>query len=74
VNNFGTRTRLAYRFYFLNRGDEIKDYLMKKNDLIAMFGRHQKEVKQYMKKNNLKHDEMRDLVRITAYYNALVGA
>ena len=70
----GTRTRLAYKFYFLDDKGNITDYSMKKNDLLSMFDGKQKEIKQYMKKNNLKHDQMRDLVRITAYYNALINS
>ena len=69
----GTRTRLAYKFYFMDDKGNITDYSMKKSDLLSKFDGKQKEIKQYMKKNNLKYDRMRDLVRITAYYNALLN-
>ncbi len=72
-NNY-TRERLAYKFYFLEEGGEIRYYNLKKNDLLAIFGKHSKQINQYMKKNRLKHDELRDLVRITSYYNAIVGS
>ncbi|MGF1638158.1 MAG: hypothetical protein ACFCUU_13855 [Cyclobacteriaceae bacterium] len=67
------RNRLAYDFFFLELNGQIKHYNMKKKELVNMFGKHSAEIKQYMKKNRLKHDSLRDLVRITAYYNALVG-
>jgi hypothetical protein len=70
----GTRQRLAYRFYFLDERGKIIEYNMKKGELLQFFRKKQQEIKQYIKKNNLKHDRMRDLVRITAYYNALLGA
>ncbi len=69
-----SRTRLNYKYYFLEQNGEIQEYNMKKNSLLGFFGRKQAEVKQYMKKHNLKHDKMKDLVRLTAYYNALLGS
>jgi hypothetical protein len=70
----GTRTKLAYKYYFLDEKGNLVDYTLKKNELMRFFKSKQQEVKQYIKKNNLKHDRMRDLVRITAYYNALLDA
>ncbi len=66
-----SRQRLNYKYYFLEEGGGIKDYRMKKSELLSFFKKQQQKVKQYIKKNHLKHDSMRDLVRITAYYNAL---
>lgn len=68
------RARLSYKYYFLDERGGIQDYNMKKNELMAFFKKHQQQVKQYIKKNNLKHDRMRDLVRVTAYYNALLDS
>lgn len=67
-----TRVKLAYSFYFLEENGTIEYYNLKKKDLLSIFGKRSKEVNQYMKKNNLKHDNLRDLVRITAYYNAII--
>lgn len=67
-----TRARLSYKYYFLDEKGSIQDYKQKKSELLTFFKGHQQEVKQYIKKNNLKHDRMRDLVRIVAYYNALL--
>jgi len=72
-SNSGTRTKLAYKYYFMDEKGNITLYSMKKRDLLSFFPKKQKEVNQYIKKNHLKHDRMRDLVRLTAYYNALLG-
>ena len=69
-----TRARLHYKYYFLDDRGGIQNYNMKKNELMSFFKKRQQQVKQYMKKNNLKHDKMRDLVRLTAYYNALLDS
>ena len=69
-----SRARLNYTYYFLDEKGGIKNYNMKKSELITFFKKRQQQVKQYIKKNNLKHDRMRDLVRVTAYYNALLDS
>lgn len=68
------RARLNYKYYFLDERGGIQDYHLKKNELLTFFKKHHQQVKQYIKKNNLKHDRMRDLVRVTAYYNALLDS
>jgi hypothetical protein len=69
-----SRARLKYKYYFLDQKGGIRDYNLKKNELLTFFRSNQQQVKQYIKKNHLKHDLMRDLVRITAYYNALLDS
>ncbi len=68
-----SRTRLKYTYFFLDQNGEIRMYNLKKNELMSFFPKYQQEVKQYIKKNKLEHDSIRDLVRLTAYYNALMG-
>ncbi len=69
-----SRARLNYKYYFLDEKGGIRNYNLKKNELMQFFKSRQQQVKQYIKKNNLKHDRMRDLVRVTAYYNALLDS
>lgn len=69
-----TRARLKYQYYFVDERSGIQNYSLKKSELYSFFKKHQQEVKKYIKKNNLKHDRMRDLVRLTAYYNALLDS
>ncbi len=66
------RARLKYQYYFLEKQGDITVYNLKKSELFSFFKKNQQQMKQYIKKNNLKHDRMRDLVRIVAYYNALL--
>jgi hypothetical protein len=69
-----SRARLKYTYYFVDQKNGIQNYNLKKSELYSFFKKHQQEVKKYIKKNNLKHDRMRDLVRVTAYYNALLDS
>jgi hypothetical protein len=69
-----SRARLNYKYYFLDEKGVIVMYNMKKSELMSFFKKNNQQVKQYMKKNNLKPDRMRDLVRVTAYYNALLDS
>lgn len=65
------RLILAFDFYFLEKDGTIKEYKPKKRKLLSIMDRKYNEVKKYIRRNRLRHDEISDLVRITAYYNAL---
>lgn len=65
------RDTVHYTFYFLSKNGEIKMYTGRKADLLAIMSRHSSDVKSFIKKNRLKTDELRDLIRITAFYNAI---
>jgi len=67
-----TKTRLDYTYYFLNIKGNIIMYYLKKKELLSFFGKDSQSINQYMKKNKLKHDRKTDLVRIVAYYNAII--
>ena len=67
-----TRTRLSYEYFFLDKNGNFTKYNMKKFELYDVMRKKESQIKQYIKKNNLKHDSRRDLVRIIAYYNALI--
>jgi len=67
-----TRTKLAYDFYFLDQKGNFLKYNLKKPELYEIMSRKEPQIKSYIKKNKLKTDSRRDLVRITAYYNALL--
>ena len=68
-----TRTRLSYEYFFLDQKGLFVKYELKKQELYSIMKRKEPQIKQYIKKNKLKTDSRRDLVRITAYYNALLG-
>ena len=73
-NRLGTRQRLVFNYFFLGQGGEIVRYSQKKDDLYAILHQNKNDVRQYIKKNRLKHDRQGDLVRITAYYNTLLNS
>ena len=73
-NRMGTRQRLDFNYFFLDRNGEIVRYSQKKDDLYDIMDNHQREVRKYIKQNRLKHDRQGDLVRITAYYNTLLNS
>lgn len=65
-----TGYKLAFDYYFF-KDNEIQKYNLKKKDLFTFFPGYDKEINLYMRKNQLEHDERRDLVQVTAYYNEL---
>jgi len=67
-----TRTKLEYEFFFLDQKGNFVKYDLKKPQLYELMSRKEPQIKSYIKKNKLKTDSRRDLVRITAYYNALL--
>lgn len=66
-----SRLMLAFDFFFLEKDGTINRYIPKKRRLLSIMDRKYNEVKKYIKRNHLRHDHITDLVRITAYYNAL---
>ncbi len=73
-NQMMNRFRLDYQYYFLTRDGEIQYFSQKKDDLYDMFPKNKAKVEKYIKKNRLKPDRQRDLVRVTAYYNSLLNS
>jgi hypothetical protein len=70
---YASRTRLDYFYYFLDSKGGIQRYFMKRPELMGFMKDKSAQVRQYMKKHKLKHDNRNDLFRIVAYYNALLG-
>lgn len=73
-SRYSTRLRLVYEYYFLDNDGEIVKYTQKKEDLYTILTKNQDELENYIKKNSLRYDRQRDLVRITAYYNSLLNS
>lgn len=65
------RLMLDFDFYFLEKDGTINRYEPRRRMLLSIMDRKYNEVKKYMRRNRLRHDQISDLVRITAYYNAL---
>ena len=67
-----TREKLEYTYFFVNQKGKMKEYNTgKSKDLLEILVKHQYKVKDFIKENKLKTDRMRDIVRITAFYNSL---
>lgn len=73
--NFGgmplVRDRLLIHFFFLNNKGEIRYYSGKRTDLLELMGKKSSSVKSFIRQNKLKTDEVRDLIRIIAFYNSI---
>jgi len=65
------QNRLQYTYFFLDKQGNIQLYTGKKASLLSIMSKHASQVKSFIKKNRLKPDEMRDIIRITAFYNAI---
>ncbi len=65
------RTVVQYTFYFLDKKGTIKVFSGKRADLLMIMSSHQSEVKKFIKDNRLKIEDIRDLIRITAFYNSI---
>lgn len=66
-----SQERLSFTYYFVDTKGVIAMYNGKKNHLFEILSNNSAKVKEYVKSNKLKTDEMRDIVRITAFYNSL---
>jgi hypothetical protein len=62
---------LLQSYYFLDKKGHIDYYSGKKADLLSIMRKHETQVKQFIKSNKLQVSDVRDLVRITAFYNSL---
>lgn len=65
------RTVVEYSFFFLDTKGEITYFTGKKKDLLEIMLKKQTHIKRYMKDNRLESDDVRDLIRITAFYNSI---
>lgn len=63
---------LEYTYYFVDKKGNMQKYDSgKKNDLYPIFIKNREKVIQFIKSNKLHIDRLRDLVRITAFYNSI---
>jgi len=68
---YGTRQRLSHIYYFVFKDGEVISFEGKKSLLFDIMKEKSNDIKTYVKKNNLKTDNLHDLVRITAFYNSI---
>lgn len=65
------QTVLRYDFFFLDKKGDMKYYTGRKQDLYLILVKNQSQVKNFVKKNKLDVTELRDLIRVTAFYNSI---
>lgn len=66
-----TNEYLVYDFFFIDEEGKINSYEGKKNDFYSVLTSHQDQVKRYVKKNKLKLGDLKDMIRVVAFYNSL---
>ena len=66
-----SRNRLKYYYYLLDNNGRIRYFNGKKPELLSLLRDKSGPVKSFMKENKLKTDDVRDLIRIIAFYNSI---
>ncbi|MEL7145533.1 MAG: hypothetical protein AAFO69_04125 [Bacteroidota bacterium] len=66
-----SRNRLKYYYYLLDNKGRIRYFNGKKPELLALLRDKAGPLKTFIKQNKLKTDEVRDLIRIIAFYNSI---
>ena len=62
---------VRYDFFFLTKAGKITHFSGSKKDLLRILAKKKNELQTFIKSNRLKTDELRDLVRIIAFYNSI---
>lgn len=62
---------VRYDFFFLTKAGKITHFGGSKKDLLRILAKKKNELQTFIKSNRLKTDELRDLVRIIAFYNSI---
>ena len=65
------RNRIDLNFFFVDKEGDLARFSGKRNDLLDIMSRKESKVRSFIKSNNLRTDNARDLVRITAFYNSI---
>jgi hypothetical protein len=66
-----TQDALDYDFYFLTKKGRITYYQGSRNELLEIMASKSTQVKEYIKTNRLRTDQVEDLIRITSFYNSI---
>ncbi|MBV6646709.1 MAG: hypothetical protein KI790_14730 [Cyclobacteriaceae bacterium] len=66
-----TQTTLDYAYFFLDKKGNMEYFNGRKAVLLSILSDKDRQVRDFIKKNRLRVDNTRDLVRITAFYNSI---
>ena len=72
-NNF-TRTMLAHRMYIVDQRGLITELTGRKRDMLYVLKGNDDELKEYIKRERLKLDQLRDVARLVDHYNTISTA
>ena len=62
---------VRYDFYFLTKSGKLTQFSGSKRDLFRILAKKKNKLQSFVKENRLKTDDLRDLVRIIAFYNSI---
>ena len=62
---------VRYDFYFLTKAGKLTQFSGLKRDLLRILVKKKNKLQLFIKENRLKTDDLRDLVRIIAFYNSI---
>ncbi|MBU2916286.1 MULTISPECIES: hypothetical protein [Reichenbachiella] len=66
-----SRESVSRTYYFAFKSGEIKMYTGKKGEIFTLLPEHGDALKSYIKKNRLDLNDVRDLIRVMAFYNSI---
>lgn len=66
-----SRETLEYTYYFAFNDGQIKNFTGKKGEIYTLLNKHSEKLRDYIKKNKLDVLDLRDLIRILAFYNSI---
>jgi len=66
-----TTQYLAFKLYLVDKKANITELNNNRKEVIAAFGDHQKELKKYIKEENIKMDRVADVAQLVNYFNQL---
>ena len=72
TNLGNSRRYLGYELFFLTENGRIIEYSGKKKELLFILKNKGAEIKNYIKKERLKVDHVKDVAKLTAHYNSLL--
>jgi len=66
-----TQPTVRYDFYFLTKTGKLTQFSGSKRDLLRILAKKKNKLQSFIRGNRLKTDDLRDLVRIIAFYNSI---
>lgn len=65
------RDKMDLNFFFVDKDGDLASFSGKRSELLEIMSKKGNKVRSFIKSNNLRTDNARDLVRITAFFNSI---